>query len=365
MKATLTAARQLLADGETEKAIDLLSSGLHASIDGKSDYLDQLTLLSGAWSSYQKKLNIGTLAGTEAAVEGARLNERLLALMNDIGAGRESEPTVQSNSKRYLWLAVAAGILLLAGLAFWYNKSRALPKCPTFASQPKWKIAVLPFTNLGDRAAKPEQVLASTINQITAKNGLSVEATVWDASQKRIQKQEQKLLEKCGTDLLITGQYVILQDDSLQVSLNYQFSDMRPAIQTDFYGFRNIAALSSGQFKDNSITDAIFSLCTVIALREDNDTLTQKWMANIKQPEDWIASMRTENSEEMARVAAIASEPEHISTGMSNQLPTKIQKSKPIKVPIPAKQAYPAKLKNKKPVPLTPDVIEARERIGQ
>jgi hypothetical protein len=310
MNTQLTAVRQLLGDDEAEKAIDLLASSLNtADLTHKDAYLDELTLISSAWNSYNKKIKIGTLAGTEATVEGARINERLLKLINDIEEGRDVEATeVVAPPKRRNWfligLGASLGALLLAGAVYWYMNRDTSPVCPNYPTEKKWKVAVLPFTNLGDRTAKPEQVVVSTINQITAKNNLSVDAKVWEARPDRIEKDKQKALSHCGADLLITGQYLVLKDDSVQVSLNYQFSDNRPPIQTDFYGFRNIAALSSGLFKESSITDAIFSLCMVIALREDNDTLTQKWMLKIDKPEDWVASMRTEHTQEMARVAA-------------------------------------------------------------
>jgi hypothetical protein len=297
MKTQLNQARNYLTDGEAQRCITALVEALNNSTLPQAAtiwYSDQLALISAGQNAYQRKLNTGTVAGTEANVEAARINTALLQLITDLEAGKTPEQTVtasKQNNTRWIFIALGLVALFLGGL--WFFRSRQL-ECPVFQADKKWKISVLPFTNLGDRDAKPEQVIAATINEITTKNQLSAQAIVWDTDSKKVETDKQKALQTCSNDLLITGQYVVLSSDSIEVSLNYQFSDQRPPLQTEFTGFRNVSALREGVMQNRSVKDAIFSLCTVLAMRENNMPLAQKWLDKIQKPEGWEAEMKAE-----------------------------------------------------------------------
>ena len=293
MKTQLNQIRSFLADGEAESALsallDLLSDET-LPINQRQVYQDQLALVSAQYSAYRKKKSIGTIAGTEANVEEARINERILELANDIAVGRlPSLPQhVIKAKKKQLLFIIGIGLLLVGALVFFLTRETLV--CPQFPADAKWKIAVLPFENIGDRNAKPEQVLVTTINELTQKNHVSAKALAWSEGSKGYEKHD--VFGHCSMDLLITGQYVLLRSDTVEVSLNYQFAKSGPEIQTEFAAFRNIAALREGIMQNRQLSDAIFSLCALLAVREGNKELTAKWLNKIKKTEAWEEELK-------------------------------------------------------------------------
>jgi hypothetical protein len=296
MKTKLEQARQALADADTEQAIDLLqeiAENQAYQIEHRDQYRDQVTLLSSQFAQYQRKTSIGTLAGTEASVESARLNESILFLINAIQAGRALDHTSPVNrSKKTRWLYIGITCLLLVG-GIWYFFRGKVVQCPDYQTAATWKIAVLPFVNLGDRAAKPEEVLITSINAITKKNQLSAIAKTWQTKEEALKALKPNALEHCGVDLLVTGQYVVLKSDSIEVSLTYVFSDARPPIQTGFESFKNIAALSQSSMQNRSLSDAVLSICTLLAMRENRSELASKWLGKIEKPSDWEMELKS------------------------------------------------------------------------
>jgi hypothetical protein len=288
MKIQLDQARKFLANGETEACLDAIKAALENNHANQSVYHDQLVLISAAYGQFQRKTLNGTLAGTEASVEAARINERALELIQNIAEGRL--PSVQKSKYQIrVFSVLALAILALAGAYWFYQKSKLI--CPQYSTEAKWKVAVLPLMNLGERLAKPEVIISKTINELTANNKLSVQAVIWDENAQKMQPDQQQAMAACGTDLLVSGEYLVLNTDSVVVSLTYQFSDKRPPITTDFTGFSNVTALREGLLEQRTMQDAIFSLCTILAMRENNSALADKWLKKIKAPMGWEKGM--------------------------------------------------------------------------
>lgn len=286
--ALLEQARKQLAGGDTEDCLNTLKQ-VCTQPDMPKAYQDQHTLISGAYADYRRRTINGTLAGTEASVELARIHERILQLMQDISLGNPpaQEPQKKGTQSWFIWL----GLALVGIAAIWFLRQKS-DTCPTYQAETHWKIGLVPFTNLGDRAAKPEQIIARSINELTQKNGLSAQALVWPATRVERGAQAQSLLANCSADLLISGEYVVLSTDSIEISLTYQFNDNRPPVQTEFAGFSNVTALRDGILEQRSVDDAIFSLCTLLAMRENKPELAAKWIKKIQQPKHWEQDMR-------------------------------------------------------------------------
>jgi hypothetical protein len=83
--------------------------------------------------------------------------------------------------------------------------------------------------------------------------------------------------------MVIWGDYEKLAD-SINVDIRYSLADSNwppgAAIQT----FKNISELKSDRMKISNLDEAVFRLCTVMALHENKLDLAQKWLNKIQHP---------------------------------------------------------------------------------
>ncbi len=280
----LAAARAQLSEGQIAQALQALIAGLKS----EPRFADAVRTLRVLESNYvlarQQELK-GILAFADAQRAYAQVTDSTLAILDDIEAGRTplAAITGAKNRRRNLLLVGLGLAFLVAVVLFFFLKDR--PKCPDFEQKQALKVLILPFQNVGAAQAKPALVLQNRIRQLTAKNQLAAEVGIlknYDSdAENPDERAASQFCQKCLADLVLWGQYSVGSDSS-RVSIQYKFYKTGRAGGTDVLAFKDITALQSGSMV-RGLDDAIFSICTMIALREERWDLAHKWLDKIKE----------------------------------------------------------------------------------
>lgn len=292
----IAAARDFLREREIGKALQTLLDGL--ANDPQLDATERtVRVLESNFASVRQQEQRGVLSFDEAQRAYNKVVDSLLSVMEDVEAGRVSAAPGEPQKKRWVWLAAgAAGLLVVVAAAFFFAQDR--PVCPEFESGKNVKILVLPFQNVGATQAKPALILQNRIRELTLKNNLSATVGVlrnYDADRENPSPADAtRLCAKCRAELVIWGQYSVGTDSS-RVAIQYKFlSDGREG-GTDVLAFKDITALQGGRMV-KGLDDAIFSLCGMIAMREQRWDLAKKWLEKVREPDstdkamqDWLS----------------------------------------------------------------------------
>lgn len=284
LQATIDAVHALLRQGDTGAALETLRLFLG---DNKKQYPDALRALQGMEANYgatrQQELK-GILSFQEAQREYSRINDALLALLDDLSAGRVPA-SAGSTRRRRAWLMGGAALLFIVALVLWVSRDNQ--SCPDFDDTQGLHVMLLPFQNVGGAPAKPEKVLQEGIRDLTQKNKLAADVKVlgdYDSERKNPDAKDAASLGRhCSADFVVWGSYS--SGDSARVDINYIFPNKEDqGGSTGFQAFKNITDLQSGAMLRRSLDDAILSLCAMMALRANDLPLAKKWLDKVKEP---------------------------------------------------------------------------------
>lgn len=295
-------ARELLGQGDTGKALKVLIA--HLEKDGsRPDYLRSLRLIEASFNAVRQQEIKGILDFSEAKREYARTNDALLTIIDGLESGET--PSVglggtgdgRRKQSGIVWL-LGGGLLLLLGIVagMWFFKDAKLPlkpdssqiQCPKF--QPEgFKIMVLEFQKLSGEDSRPELSIQTRIRDLTQKNQMATDVRILPASSFDNTtpglKDATELGASCEADMVIWGQYE-KSANVLVVDIRYAFTDPvwppGKAMQT----FSNVSALKSDQMRIENLDEAVFRLCTALALHENRMDLAEKWLNRLELPNE-------------------------------------------------------------------------------
>jgi hypothetical protein len=281
--------RELLSNGETGKAFQILI----AALSQQNNYAQMLQSLRVGEANYnnvkQQELK-GILSFSEAQREYAKSNELIFNTLQTLENGSSAGI---SQKRNYKWIILPILGVLGCLVCFFYPRTN----CPTFDSNKRIKIMLLPFQNVGDRKAKPELVLQTKIRTITSKNNLSTDVEILNDF--NVEKENpdfddaNQLGIHCCVNLVVWGQYSVGADSS-HVNIQYKSILDGSSGESDFQAVKDVTALQGGQMKKN-LEDVVLSLCTMIAIREHRMDKAEEWLLKIKEKDsndlamlDWV-----------------------------------------------------------------------------
>lgn len=306
-------ARELLSQGDTAKALKALIAHLEKS-GSQPDYLRSLRLIEANFNTVRQQEIKGILDFSEAKREYARTNDALLTIMEALQSGKI--PSVgltgtgdgrQRQSWRF-WLP-GGGLLLLigimAGMWLWKGEKPAgLPKpptleCPGFSSE-GFKIMVLEFQKLSGEESRPELGIQTRIRDLTQKNNMATDVRILPASAFNNNtpdlKEATSFGRECMADMVVWGQYE-KATSGLFLDIRYTFTDPGwppgKAMQT----FNNVSEIKSDAMRIANLDEAVFRLCTALALHENRMDLAEKWLDKLESPNErerqWKETLKT------------------------------------------------------------------------
>lgn len=273
--------RSLLSQGDTGKAVQLLITLLEKDTRFKDNLLRTLRVAEANFNATRQQELKGILTFQEAQREYSKVNDTLLAVLDDFEVGRVPAVAVQAVESRRRWMWVGIAVALLVGaLAFWLLQRRNAD-CPKFENDKALHVMILPFDPLTDRVAKPALRIQDDIQGLTKKAGFPAEVKINVRNSKdRVNAQDAgRLARECGADLVIFGQYQAFENDSIRVRMGYRFLKSGMEFNGPFETFRDITAVQPTR----DLQDAVFSLCAMIAIGNKKWPVAKRWMERIRE----------------------------------------------------------------------------------
>jgi hypothetical protein len=274
--------RALLGQGDTGKALQLLIGLLEKDTRFKDNLLRTLRVAEANFNATRQQELKGILSFQEAQREYSKVNDTLLAVLDDFEAGRVPSVTVPPGENRRRWLWIGGGaVLLLAALAFWLLR-KGDAGCPKFENKDALHVMILPFDNLGKIEAKPAFRIQNEIQELTKKGGFPAEVKIrTQGAQSDVTSQDaERLGRQCDADLVIYGQYLAFEKDSIRVKMGFKFlREGGREVNLPFKTFRDITDVQPAR----DLQDAVFSLCAMIALRNKNWEFAKRWTGRIRE----------------------------------------------------------------------------------
>ncbi|MEZ4920715.1 MAG: hypothetical protein R2792_16560 [Saprospiraceae bacterium] len=272
-------ARALIAKGKTKEAIHALLDAFRPQRRRFSGLVRTLEVMQADFNQTQQLKLKDTISFQEAQRENNKTNDALLSILDDIEAGRFVEEQKMTRNWMF-WLGVAVVAIALSVFAF--KKTRQNTACPTW-SNGSFRVLILPFTNLNQAKANPAPRLRSSIEEVTEANGLNVQ--VQNYGKKEIKggvnaATALRLGTNCDAGLVLWGEYSENRSDSLMLKTAFTFVEQGTVRRTEFKSFGNVAQVAV----DQDLEDALFSICSMIALHEHQPKLAEKWQKKIKTP---------------------------------------------------------------------------------
>lgn len=274
--------RALLSQGETGKALGILITLLEKDSLYKDNLLRTLRVAEASYNAVRQQELKGILSFQEAQREYSRVNDTILAVLDDFEAGKVPATAAPAAPwKRMLWLA-GAGVLLLLIVAFTVWKLKGKPaECPEFTNKQALHILMLPFDNLGGKEARPALLIQESIQTLTAKANIPAEVKFVNQkmASETFSQDAEKLGRRCNADLVLYGKYKAFEKDSIRVKMGFRFlKGAGLAGSGPFTTFRDITAVQPTR----DLEDAVFSLCAMIAVRDRNWQFAKRWMDKIQ-----------------------------------------------------------------------------------
>ena len=284
--------RELLAQGQTREALDGLLEWVQQNPRYKNNLTQVLQVLQGRYARTLQQEQKGILSFQEAQREYNQMNDTVLSILNDVEAGRM--PAMAQHS-RLVPALIGAGALVLAALVWWFVFEKDKVVCPGFEENDALHVLVFPFDALDDNQASVEVRIQDEITALTAKAEIPAQIKIGTKGEgdKSSLGAAEANGQTCGADLVIFGQYKAYAGDSIRVRLGYRF--LKKGGQSGdipFVTYRDITELTA----ERGLQNALFSVCTAVAINEDNWTFAQRWMGKIndndagdRQLAQWMA----------------------------------------------------------------------------
>jgi hypothetical protein len=287
--------RQAVSLGDTGQALQVFLAYLESS-GQHPDLLRSLRVIEANFNTAKRKEGNGILSYQEARSEYAKANDALLSMLEMVATGnvRTMGAATGPGRKRMVWF-LSGGLLLLLGLAggyFWFAGNTAIDQnvvplpCPKFRVD-GLRVMVLEFQRLSGADSKPELGIQTRILDLTERNQINTDVRILPAktfdSITPSTRDATAFGQQCEADMVIWGQYEQLQD-SISVDIRYAFTapDWPPGASLET--FRNVTELKSDRMKINNLDEAVFRLCTAMALHENRLDLAEKWLNKIQKP---------------------------------------------------------------------------------
>ncbi|MFN0173305.1 MAG: hypothetical protein ACKVU0_01565 [Saprospiraceae bacterium] len=303
--------RELISQGDADQALQVLIGFLEKD-STQPEILRTIRVVEANFRAARKLEAKGILDFSDAQREYAKTNDFLVSVVDDLIAGRKPPPGFAGTGdggrrNTFLPWLIGGGILIILGIlaGIWLTSS---PKqqddqnsdvntgslqCPKFREE-GFKVMVLEFQKLSGEDSKPEFGIQSRIRDLTERNKINVDVKVlseeaFGGNTPDIQEAK-NLGNQCKAEMVIWGDYENVKD-SIEVDIRYAFTNSEWPSGTASRTFKNISEIKADRMKIKDLDEAVFRLCTALALHEDRMDLAEKWINKIKKPnpreEEW------------------------------------------------------------------------------
>lgn len=284
--------RELLAQGQTREALDGLLEWVQQNPRYKNNLTQVLQVLQGRYARTRQQEQKGILSFQEAQREYNQMNDTVLSILNDVEAGRMP---AMAQRFRLVPALIGVGALVLAALVWWFVFGKDKTVCPGFEENDALHVLIFPFDSLDKKSASVEVLIQNEIKTLTAKAEIPAEVEIGTKGErdKSSLGAAESNGQTCRADLVIFGQYKAYEGDSIRVRLGYRFLNKGgQSGDTPFVTYRDITNFTI----ERDLQNALFSVCTAVAINKGNWEFAQRWMGKIndndagdRQLAQWMA----------------------------------------------------------------------------
>lgn len=303
--------RQFIALGDLPQAIQVFKNHLQQGAKNPAA-LRVLQVVESKLNAIKQQERKGLLDLSEAQKAYNHITDALLGLADDVEAGRA--PVMPFNespvSDRIYWLIGGGILILLAIIAVVLfrqgnkpqviqlepaEKQPVVQECPEFETT-GFRVLLIPFQKLRGEEARPELGLQERIRGLTKRNNVNTDVEILrgdrfsgstpddrDASRAGMQ---------CQADMVIWGQYES-ETEGIAIDVRYVFTkEPNIAAGSSLETFKSLTELKSNRMKFNDLEQAVFALCSMMALHEDNAPLVEKWVDKLQAPDPQLEKIK-------------------------------------------------------------------------
>jgi hypothetical protein len=301
--------RQFIALGDLPQAIQVFKNYLQQGAKNPAA-LRVLQVVESKLNSIKQQERKGLLDLSEAQKAYSHVTDALLGLADDVEAGRTptmpfSEPPV---SNKIYWLIGGGILMLLAIIAVVLirqgNKPQVIKldtgetakqECPEFEPS-GFRVLLIPFQKLRGEEAKPELSLQERIRTLTKRNNVNTDVEILRGDRFAGSTPDDKDASRAGTqcqaDMVIWGQYES-ETEGIAIDVRYVFTKSpNIAAGSNLETFKSLTELKSNRMKFNDLEQAVFALCSMMALHEDNAPLVEKWVDKLQNPDPSLEKVK-------------------------------------------------------------------------
>ena len=265
--------KSLIVKGNISEAFDFLKNKKAS---------DALTILESEFHELRNAEIKGTLDTNQIQIKKNQINEKLLSL-----AKHGNFPNKKITSSNNLWkILIPLVAILIGGFFFWNNqKNESSVSCPSYPSETRNKVLIIPFINVGSTDAQPHFGLRDRINKVASKKNLSIHAELGEEDKNLTMKKAPKLATNCNADMIVWGTFE--KSDSLEISVNYYFAhEPQWNKSAELATLKNVSSIYKGNLTKHLEDDVFFSLCSIIVMRDGNNTLAKNWLDKVKNKDE-------------------------------------------------------------------------------
>lgn len=236
----------LITNAKQEDAIKLLVDHLNQDARYKALY-NQALQVQSEFGLGQSKILDGVLSDDQVNAQFARINKKIVAILDKLEKGDLSGDSVSNGSSSSRGLVVGLVTAAILGLSavvyFVFLSKKEDPKtvvtqtsnCPNVDQKSNFNILLLPFDKLAGDDIHPEFRIRNEINNLCARNKIDASATCTLSDSFRVQNinEANDLGRHCGAEMVIWGEYEKSGDSTL-ISLNYKIT------KEDFFQVQNL-----------------------------------------------------------------------------------------------------------------------------
>lgn len=267
--------RNLIQEGDTKAAIQVFKKA-----DLSAEQLNTISMIEAEYYRLNQDSQRGIIGNEEKELRTNQINNKLLILL-------EASPTAADKPKlknKFLLPALLIGLVSIIVAYFLFPLDKANLGCPAFNEKSINKILLIPFVNVGEGEAKPHLVLRDEIEKLTIKKNLSTNIEISESKADISISKASEIAESCNANAIIWGKYSNV-GDSIRLILQYHFLE-NPEWSSfgDLVVLKDVTEIQTGEMTKN-LKDAIMSLCSVMAIRQNKKTVAKNWLAKVTEKE--------------------------------------------------------------------------------
>lgn len=290
-------ARQLIAEGRIEEALDSLLAFLQNKIELRPIYtlaLQAKSLLEKTQSDEAQ----GLISYENVKINYNQVTKQTLQLLDNWETGALPDVEKPTSAFRWWWVALPVGIIGLA-IAIWTILTPPPPispeefDCP-FAQDSSFKVLVLPFKPLGDTIVTPNhKFVQERLSNYSEQFGIDASVKIYEINPNEDNlypsntKEAAQIANTCSAKLIIWGSTVKEKEIEvvktrfkfLNLGDNFQFLKLNVTEGTDIDTLSSLSSISTEGILTERIENTMKLLFGLIAHQTNNDKVAAEFLA--------------------------------------------------------------------------------------